>query len=160
MDDNHAKRASNALSLHSSANQSIIFFMATPLKAKRRTKSASRTAAKKGVRRKKKNLARRTTVSLSPGAAQIVIQFVAAANISLSQAVSNLIERTEPAPSRLKNVNGFLVLSDPPKAKKALVSLTVEDIKRMDDRTDREYLGRFGAPRENTRRNRNPRLPK
>jgi len=102
---------------------------------------------------------RRTTVTLSPQAAEIVDRFMNAARISVSQAVSGLIERTEPEPSRLRNVNGFLVLSDPPRGGEPLVNVTVEDIKRIEEQLDREYVERFARPRGVTRRQRKAHTP-
>lgn len=50
---------------------------------------------------------RRTTVVLSPRAAEIVQQFQDAAGISLSEAISELIERSEEPPARIKFVDGI-----------------------------------------------------
>lgn len=74
-----------------------------------------------------------------------------AAGITLSDAVSSLIERAEPAPSRLKKVDGLLVLSDPPKDGTPLVALTSRDIERIEERLDREYAENWIKPRMATK---------
>jgi cytidylate kinase len=51
--------------------------------------------------------ARRTTVALSARAAEIVERFQEAAGISMSDAISELIERSEEAPARIKIVDGI-----------------------------------------------------
>jgi hypothetical protein len=50
---------------------------------------------------------RRTTVTLSARAAEIVEEFQTAAGISASEAISALIERTEETPARIKIVDGI-----------------------------------------------------
>jgi hypothetical protein len=50
---------------------------------------------------------RRTTVTLSVRAAEIVEQFQSAAGISVSEAISELIERTEETVPRIKFVDGI-----------------------------------------------------
>lgn len=51
--------------------------------------------------------ARRTTVTLSTRAAEIVGEFQRATGTSLSEAISELIERTEQVPARIKFVDGI-----------------------------------------------------
>lgn len=63
-------------------------------------KGSKKTAAKK-------RSFRRTTVTLSPEAADIVERMMGSTGLSLSEAVSELIERTEPRPPRIKIVDGF-----------------------------------------------------
>jgi hypothetical protein len=70
--------------------------------AKPRIKGAARgTATPKQTRR--------TTVTLSALAAEIVERFMAAARISVSEAVSELVVRAEAKPARIKWVNGLPV---------------------------------------------------
>jgi hypothetical protein len=84
---------------------------------------------------------RRTTITLSPESQEIVERFKSANGASTSAAVDQIIQRSEPKPSRLKNVNGFLVLDLPGDGPK--VRATMNDIKRAEDEMDQEYLGRF-----------------
>lgn len=69
--------------------------------------------------------------------------FKSANGASTSAAIDQIIQRSEPRPSRLKNVNGFLVLSDPPDNPKDVQHVTLEDIKRAEDEMDREYVERI-----------------
>lgn len=46
-------------------------------------------------------------MTLSPTAAEIVESMMGATDLSLSEAVSELIERTEPRPPRIKFVDGL-----------------------------------------------------
>ena len=55
----------------------------------------------------KKPALHRTTVSLSSDALEIVERFKDATGLSMSEAVSELIERTEPRPPRIRYVDGF-----------------------------------------------------
>jgi len=71
----------------------------------------------------------RTTVTLSPRAAEIVALFQEAAGISLSEAISELIERSEETPARIKYVDGFPMADLP--ADTALI--TTEDILRAEN---------------------------
>jgi len=71
----------------------------------------------------------RTTVTLSPRAAEIVALFQEAAGISMSDAISELIERTEETPARIKYVDG-LPMADLP-ADTAWI--TTEDILRAEN---------------------------
>jgi len=67
---------------------------------------------------------KRTTVALSARAAEIVGHLQEAAGISLSEAVSTLIERSEEQPARIKYVNGLPVADIPMDGK----WITTEDI--------------------------------
>jgi hypothetical protein len=82
---------------------------------------------------------RRTTVALSPQAQEIVERFKSASGSSTSAAIDQIILRSEPSPSRLKELNGFLVLDVPFRS----VNVTLEDIKRAEDEMDREYVERL-----------------
>jgi hypothetical protein len=55
----------------------------------------------------KKPAPRRTTVTLSPEAFEIAERFKDATGLSMSEAISELIERTEPRPPRIKFVDGI-----------------------------------------------------
>jgi hypothetical protein len=92
-------------------------------------------------RPEKKAAPRRTTVALSPRAQEIVERFKSASGASTSAAIDQIIQRSEPKPSRLKEVNGFLVLDLP--AKDDAVHFTLEDLKQAEDEMDREYIERF-----------------
>jgi hypothetical protein len=61
----------------------------------------------KGRRGLPKATSRRTTIALSPDAAEIVERFQSAADLSLSEAVSILIERSEQPPVRIKYCDGW-----------------------------------------------------
>lgn len=58
------------------------------------------------------------------------------------------VKRAEPKPSRLKNLDGFLVLDLPDNRK--TIHCTLEDIKQIEDEMDREYVERFMTPRKST----------
>jgi hypothetical protein len=75
---------------------------------------------------------------LSPETLEIVERFRSASGTSASAAINRIIQRSEPKPSRLKNVNGFLVLDVPFRH----VNVTLEDVKRAEDEIDREYVER------------------
>ena len=92
-------------------------------------------------RPEKKAAPRRTTIALSPRAQEIVERFKSASGASTSAAIDQIIQRSEPKPSRLKEVNGFLVLDLP--AKRDAVHFTLEDVKQAEDEMDREYMERF-----------------
>jgi hypothetical protein len=92
-------------------------------------------------RPEKKAAPRRTTVALSPRAQEIVERFKSASGASTSAAIDQIIQRSEPKPSRLKEVNGFLVLDLP--AKDDAVHFTLEDLRQAEDEMDREYIERF-----------------
>ena len=68
----------------------------------------------------------RTTIALSPEALEIVERFKDATGLSMSDAVSELIERTEPRPPRIKYVDGFPTADIPMNGKR----ITTEDILR------------------------------
>jgi hypothetical protein len=75
---------------------------------------------------------------LSPESLEILDRFRSASGTSASTAINRIIQRSEPKPSRLKNVNGFLVLDVPFRR----VNVTLEDVKRAEDEMDREYVER------------------
>jgi hypothetical protein len=112
------------------------------------TPSTSSSAAKHGTSRSVKNVRagrqkhalRRTTITLSPESQEIVERFKSATGASASAAIDQIIRRSEPNPSRLKNVNGLLVLDSPDNRPK--IHVVVEDIKRAEDELDREYVER------------------
>lgn len=106
-----------------------------------RTGVSSRRNSKKGVC--DASAPRRTTVTLSPESQEIVERFRSANGTSTSAAIDQIIQRSEPKPSRLKEVNGFLVLSAPPERRKDVRHITLEDIKRAEDEMDREYVERI-----------------
>lgn len=62
---------------------------------------------------------------------------------STSAAIDKIIQRSEPKPSRLKEVNGFLVLSKPPERRKSVGHVSLEDVKNTEDEMDREYVERI-----------------
>jgi len=105
-------------------------------------------ASRKPVRRRralssarKARAARRTTVTLSAESQEIVERFRSANGTSTSAAIDQIVLRSEPKPSRLKELNGFLVLDLPGDQPK--VRFTVEDMKRAEDDLDREYVERL-----------------
>lgn len=83
---------------------------------------------------------RRTTVTLSPESQEIVERFKSASGSSTSAAIDQIIKRSEPKPSRLKNVNGFLVLDTPANRRGISRHVTIEDLKQAEDEMDREYM--------------------
>lgn len=88
----------------------------------------------------KKPAPRRTTVSLSPESQEIVERFKSASGASTSAAIDQIIQRSEPRPSRLKVSDiGLLVLDAPFRR----VNVTLEDVKRAEDEMDREYIERL-----------------
>src|ERR1039458_8341721 len=95
-------------------------------------------------RPEKKAAPRRTTVALSPRAQEIVERFKSASGASTSAAIDQIIQRSEPKPSRLKEVDGFLVLDLPFR----YVNVTLEDVKRAEDEMDREYIERLMRRKE------------
>jgi hypothetical protein len=89
-----------------------------------------------------KPLARRTTVTLSPQSQEIVERFRLASGTSTSAAIDEIIQRSEPSPSRLKVSDiGLLVLDVPPS--RHPVHFTLEDLKQAEDEMDREYVERL-----------------
>ena len=67
-------------------------------------------------------------------------RFKSACGTSTSSAIDQLIQRSEPKPSRLKNVNGFLVLDTPAKGRGDKLEVTLEDLKQAEEDMDREYV--------------------
>lgn len=86
----------------------------------------------------KTNASQRTSVNLTPEAVEIVQRYKNANGISVSAAVNQLILRSEPKPSYLKEVNGLLVLDIPYSGK----PITLEDVKQAEDDMDREMYER------------------
>jgi hypothetical protein len=82
--------------------------------------SQTRKTAKKGP------VSNRTTVALSSEAAEIVERFREATGLSISEAISELIERSEPRPPRIKYVDGLPMADIPMDGK----WITTEDILR------------------------------
>ena len=121
--------------------------MATAVEPIKRTPVPSRTISAKS-RAQKNSAARRTTVALSHESLEIVKRFKSASGVSTSAAIDQIIQRSEPKPSRLKNLDGFLVLDLPDDRK--TVHCTLEDIKRIEDEMDREYMVRSIARRKNS----------
>ncbi|MGD0789772.1 MAG: hypothetical protein ABR898_17495 [Terracidiphilus sp.] len=76
---------------------------AAPTKRQQRDFSAKA----RGKLAEKRPAARRTTVTLSPETLEIVERFQQATGLSMSEAVSELIERTEPRPPKVKYEDGF-----------------------------------------------------
>lgn len=98
--------------------------------------------------RRQKHAARRTTVTLSPEAQEIVERFKSASGSSTSAAIDQIIQRSEPKPSRLKEVNGFLVLDVP--ADPSTAHFTLEDLKQLEDDMNREYVERLMPRKKKT----------
>jgi hypothetical protein len=121
--------------------------MATAAEPIKRSSVSSRTSPA-GLRAGKKSAAHRTTVALSPESLEIVERFKSACGVSTSAAIDQIIQRSEPKPSRLKEVNGFLVLDVPDDRK--TVHFTLEDIKRIEDEMDCEYVERFMPPQKSS----------
>ncbi|MGB8261858.1 MAG: hypothetical protein WCE75_15960 [Terracidiphilus sp.] len=94
-----------------------------PVKPEERPPAAARTA-----QREARPASRRTTVALSPRALEIVEHFKLATGLSMSDAVSELIERSEPRPPRIKWVDG-LPMADIPLTGKWI---TTEDVLRAE----------------------------
>ena len=105
-------------------------------------RNAPRPSEVKIVRRQTP-ISRRTTVTLSPESLEIVERFKSASGRSTSAAIDQIIQRSEPRPSRLQNVNGFLVLSPPSDNPKDTRLVTLEDIKRAEEEMDRESVERI-----------------
>jgi hypothetical protein len=95
----------------------------------------------------RKRALHRTTVTLSPESQEIVERFKSATGTSASAAIDQIIRRSEPKPSRLKNVNGFLVLDIPAGNQ----HFTIEDVKQAEDDLDREYVERMYSQRKPVR---------
>jgi hypothetical protein len=69
---------------------------------------------------------RRTTVALSPEAMEIVQRFQEATGLTMSESISELIERSEPRPPRIKYVDGIPMADIPMDGE----WITTEDILR------------------------------
>jgi hypothetical protein len=65
------------------------------------------TSVSKQKFRHAKATPRRTTVALTPEAAEIVAQFQGATGLSLSETISELIERSQQRPSGVKYIDGL-----------------------------------------------------
>ena len=96
---------------------------------------------------RQKHALRRTTITLSPESREIVERFKSATGASASSAIDQIIRRSEPKPSRLKNVNGFLVLDIPAGNR----HFTIEDVKQAEDDLDREYVEQMYSQRKPVR---------
>jgi hypothetical protein len=116
--------------------------MSTNTQSSAAARNASRRSNGTPARRQVPH-SRRTTVTLSPESQEIVERFKSANGASTSAAIDQIIQRSEPKPSRLKNVNGFLVLSTPPGNSSGARYFTVEDIKQAEDDMDGEYVERI-----------------
>jgi hypothetical protein len=113
--------------------------MSTSIPSSAAIRNTSRSGRVASVRRQTVT-SRRTTITLSPEAQEIVERFKSASGTSTSAAVDQIIKRSEPRPSRLKeSANGFLVLDLPFRR----VNVTLEDVKRAEDEMDREYVEKF-----------------
>ncbi|MGA3080768.1 MAG: hypothetical protein ABSD44_05240 [Terracidiphilus sp.] len=112
--------------------------MATAVAPAKRTNPGSRSRQKRAA---KKPAPRRTTVALSAESQEIVERFKSASGASTSAAIDQIIQRSEPKPSRLKVSDiGLLVLDVPPREG---LHFTLEDIKQAEDDMDREYVERL-----------------
>lgn len=95
---------------------------------------------------------RRTTVSLSPESRLIVERYKLASGISTSSAIDQLIQKSEPKPSRLKNVNGFLILDEDAEGRHFIP----EDLKSIEDEIDDESIQQvLTGKKKSARRKRN-----
>lgn len=147
------KRCRNWSSAHLSSILHIFGFRSIIIVRMNRAVSKKSNRDDSGVTGRRPSIAvpRRTTITLSAAAHQIVERFKSANGTSTSSAIDEIIQRSEPKASRLKDVNGFLVLSDPPKNTSLLRPFTVEDVKDLEDAMDREYVERLahvsGSPR-------------
>jgi hypothetical protein len=99
--------------------------MATSVASTKRQPPASRDAALESLA-EERPAPRRTTITLSPEAFEIAERFKEATGLSMSEAVSELIERTEPRAPRIKYVDGFPTADIPMDGK----WITTEDILR------------------------------
>jgi hypothetical protein len=99
--------------------------MATSVASTRRQPSALSDTPPESLA-EKRPAPHRTTISLSPEAFEIAERFKEATGLSMSEAVSELIERTEPRAPRIKYVDGFPTADIPMDGK----WITTEDILR------------------------------
>lgn len=107
------------------------------------SKKPARNASRKTGQKHSTAVARRTTITMSPAAHEIVERFKNANGTSTSAAIDEIIQRSEPRPSRLRRVNGLLVLSDPPSSPDQMFQFTVEDLKDLEDEMDKESIERL-----------------
>lgn len=84
---------------------------------------------------------RRTTITLSAQSQEIVERFKSSCGTSTSAAIDRIIQRSEPKPCRLREVNGFLVLDVP--LDRPTSHFTPEVLKQLEDDMDRQYLERL-----------------
>ena len=117
--------------------------MGTPTASAKRSPLRARAKAREKLI-EKRPAPRRTTITLSPESQEIVERFRSASGTSTSAAIDRIIQRSEPKPSRLKNVNGFLVLDVP--SDRQAVHFTLEDIKQAEDEMDKEMVERLLPP--------------
>jgi hypothetical protein len=118
--------------------------MSTTTPSSAAIRKASRRAGALTARRQTLT-SRRTTITLSPEAQEIVESFKSANGFSTSAAIDQIIQRSEPKPSRLKVSDiGLLVLDVPFRH----VNVTLEDVKRAEDEMDREYVERLMRRKE------------
>ncbi len=99
--------------------------MGTAVASTKRPPLGSTASSRKKLAEKKPS-PRRTTITLSPETLQIVERFQKATGTSMSEAVSELIERTEPRPPKIKYVDGFPTADVPLTGKR----ITTEDVLR------------------------------
>lgn len=139
--------------MHSRFNFTIFVILASELGivhhnvVRMRASTSSATRGETSRRKRKGDQGKaprslRTSVTLSPESREIVERFRSANGTSTSAAIDQIIQQSEPKPSRLKEVNGFMVLSTPPKNPEDGRYFTLEDIKRAEDEMDREYVER------------------
>jgi hypothetical protein len=119
--------------------------MSTNTQSPTNPRNASRPSRADKVQQKAR-ASRRTTITLSPESQEIVERFRSASGTSTSAAIDRIIQRSEPKPSRLKEVNGFLVLDVPHRK----VHVTLEDVKQAEDDMDREYVERLMPRKKKT----------
>jgi hypothetical protein len=119
--------------------------MSTNTQSRPTPRNASRPSRAEKAQRKDR-ASRRTTITLSPESQEIVERFRSASGTSTSAAIDRIIQRSEPKPSRLKEVNGFLVLDVPHRK----VHVTLEDVKQAEDDMDREYVERLMPRKKKT----------
>jgi hypothetical protein len=89
-------------------------------------KAAGSSANPKQNHAAKKAVPRRTTVTLSAETVEIVERYRQATGLSMSDAISAIIERSEPKPPRIRYVDGLPIADIPMNGKR----ITNEDILR------------------------------
>ena len=92
----------------------------------KRVPSGSRSSGIQNKHANKRDFPSRTTVTLSADAVEIVKRFQEATGLSMSEAISELIERSEPRPPRIKYVDGLPMADIPMDGK----WVTTEDVLR------------------------------